>query len=61
MANERGRSGASLPLIRPTGSELKPHIAINGLRFDDAGRLWARTMRGNESLTIFDLFAADGR
>ena len=61
MGTERGRSGASPPLLRPPADDLKPHLAINGLRYDDSGRLWAKTMRGNESSTVFDLFAADGR
>jgi hypothetical protein len=55
-----GRSGPSAP-IRPPSEELKPHVSIDGLRFDDSGRLWARTMRGNESSTVFDLFAPDGK
>ena len=60
---ERGQRGSSAPTppIRPPSDELKPHITIDGLRFDDAGRLWARTMRGNERSTVFDLFAPDGR
>jgi hypothetical protein len=61
MASERGRSGGSPPLLRPRADELKPHVAINGLRYDDTGRLWVKTMRGNESSTVFDLFASDGR
>ena len=61
MNTERGRSGASPPVFRPPADDLKPHVAINGLRYDDSGRLWAKTMRGNESSTVFDLFAADGR
>jgi hypothetical protein len=31
------------------------------LAADDAGRLWARTMRGTESSTVFDVFATDGK
>jgi hypothetical protein len=57
---QRGGSGPAVP-IRPPSDELKPHVSIDGLRFDDAGRLWARTMRGNESSTVFDLFASDGK
>jgi hypothetical protein len=59
---ERNRSGpppAATP--RPAGDpELKPHIAIDGLRFDDEGRLWVRTMRGDESSTVFDVFTPAG-
>lgn len=57
---QRARSGPALP-VRPPSDELKPHIAIDGLRFDDTGHLWARTMRGNENTTVFDLFAPDGK
>jgi hypothetical protein len=63
VRSERGQrlgSGPAVP-IRPPSDELKPHVAIDGLRFDDSGRLWARTMRGNESSTVFDLFAPDGK
>ena len=60
--DERAQRGGSAPVvpIRPPSDELKPHISIDGVRFDDSGRLWARTMRGNESTTVFDLFAPDG-
>ena len=57
---QRGGSGPAVP-IRPPSDELKAHVSIDGLRFDDSGRLWARTMRGNESSTVFDLFASDGK
>jgi hypothetical protein len=57
---QRGGSGPAVP-IRPPSDELKPHITIDGLRFDDSGRLWAKTMRGNERTTVFDLFAGDGK
>ena len=56
--SQRGGSGPAVP-IRPPSDELKPHISIDGLRFDDQGRLWARTMRGNESSTVFDVFGSD--
>jgi hypothetical protein len=57
---QRGGSGPAVP-IRPPSDELKPHVMIDGLRFDDAGRLWTKTMRGNERATVFDLFASDGK
>ena len=62
VRSERGQRG-SVPAvpIRPPSDELKPHVTIDGLRYDDSGRLWARTMRGNESSTVFDLFAPDGK
>jgi hypothetical protein len=62
-ATERTQGGGSAPVlpVRPPAADLKPHISVDGLRFDDTGRLWAKTMRGNERSTVFDLFAADGR
>jgi len=61
-ASERGARPAPAVAPRPGGDpDLKPHVAIDGLRYDDSGRLWVRTMRGNEGVTIFDLFGANGR
>ena len=57
---QRGGSGPAVP-IRPPSDELKPHVMIDGLRFDDTGRLWAKTMRGNERTTVFDLFGREGK
>ncbi len=49
------------PTPRPSGApELKPHISIDGLQYDDAGRLWVRTMRGDHTVTVFDLFSPNG-
>jgi len=63
VRSERGQRGGSGPAVpmRPPSDELKPHVAIDGLRFDDTGRLWAKTMRGTESSTVFDVFAPDGK
>lgn len=62
VSAERGRSGSlgGAASRRPV-NELKPHLTINGLQFDDAGRLWAATPRGDHTLTVFDVFAAEGR
>ena len=63
VAAERGTppTGASPPRPRPAGDpDLKPHIAIDGMQFDDEGRLWVRTMRGDHNRTVFDLFAPGG-
>ncbi len=59
---ERGRTGPPPGVApRPGGDpDLKPHIMIDGLRYDDGGRLWVRTMRGDESVTVFDLFSPAG-
>jgi len=40
--------------------DLKPHASADALRYDDAGRLWVRTMRGTDKATVFDLFAPSG-
>ena len=57
---ERGRTGPPVsPGPRPGGDpDLKPHIGIDGLRYDDAGRLWVRTMRGDQSVTVLDVFSS---
>lgn len=39
---------------------LKAHIVVDGLRYDDAGQLWVHTMRGDETKTVFDVFAPSG-
>ena len=39
---------------------VKPHIILDGLRFDDTGRLWVLTMRGAGQTSVFDIFAASG-
>lgn len=48
------------PEIPPAERGLKPHIAVDGLRYDDAGHLWVRTMRGDETKSVFDVFAPSG-
>jgi hypothetical protein len=59
---ERGRSNVPPPILpRPGGgADFKPHIATNGLRYDGAGRLWVRTMRGDATSTVFDVFTPAG-
>jgi hypothetical protein len=61
-ASQGGAPGGAAPARpRPAGDpDLKPHIAIDGLRFDESGRLWVRTERGDASSTVFDLFSAEG-
>ena len=39
---------------------LKPHVMLDGLRFDDMGRLWVLTMRGTGQQSVFDIFAPTG-
>lgn len=63
VRSERGQRGGSsaAPPIRPPSDDLEPHVYIDGLRFDDTGRLWVKTMRGTGKSTVFDLFAPDGK
>jgi hypothetical protein len=61
MRSERSLGRGSPPLMRPSSTDLKPHFSIDGLRYDDSGRLWVKTMRGNESSTVLDVFAPDGK
>ena len=39
---------------------MKPFFPLDGLRYDDSGRLWVLTTRGGEQQTVFDLFAPAG-
>ena len=57
-----GRSPASGGGSARAGVDLsvKPHIIMDGLRFDDAGRLWVLTMRGVGQESVFDIFSASG-
>jgi hypothetical protein len=60
-ARRAGGSGARpVPVIPETERSLKPHATVDGLRYDPAGRLWVRTMRGDLASTVFDVFAANG-
>jgi hypothetical protein len=61
-SQERQHGGGSrsvLPKADPM--ELRPHAATDGLRYDDAGRLWVRTMRAIGSSTVFDVFGSNGQ
>jgi hypothetical protein len=56
-----GKSSSKAPVAQGTVNlSLKPHFAVDGLRYDGAGRLWARTMRGDDANTIFDVFSPAG-
>ena len=61
-AAEGKQSSGSKALMPSTASryEFKSHAATDGLRYDDAGRLWVRTMRGVGKSTVFDIFSASG-
>ena len=59
----RAAEGGSAAGARaPAGVDLavKPHVMLDGLRFDDSGRLWVLTMRGVGAQSVFDVFSAGG-
>lgn len=64
MSAEMKKSGhegkATPPAIPPAERGLKGHITVDGLRYDDGGRLWVHTMRGDETKTVFDVFSPSG-
>ena len=43
-----------------TDFTMKPFFPLDGLRYDDTGRLWVLTTRGAEQQTVFDIFAPAG-
>ena len=55
-AREARLPGLEVPAEREPIDPLKRHFYGSSLRYDDAGRLWLRTGRGNETVTIFDVF-----
>ena len=58
---ERKESGTSKSLLADEDRfAFKPHAATDGLRYDDSGRLWLRTMRGAGRTTVFDVFSPIG-
>jgi hypothetical protein len=60
-ALEQKKAGASKSILPTEHSiDLKPHASADGLRYDDAGRLWVRTMRATGNATVFDIFAPTG-
>ena len=59
-AAEGKQSNGPKPLMPASRYEFKSHAATDGLRYDDAGRLWVRTLRGAAKTTVFDIFAASG-
>ena len=57
----RQRAGATPSHPPPTTVRtLRPHALADALRYDPSGRLWVRTMRGDSTQTLFDLFAPTG-
>jgi hypothetical protein len=57
----QGKGEMVAPPTIPAGERgFKPHMTVDGLRYDDAGRLWVHTMRGDETKTVLDVFAAGG-
>ena len=60
-ARTRGGSGARpVPVFPESERSLKPHATVDAMRYDPQGRLWVRTMRGDRTNTVFDVFAANG-
>jgi len=60
-SQEQKQAGASKSLLSDDDRfQFKPHTGTDALRYDDAGRLWVRTMRGTTSTTVFDIFAPTG-
>jgi hypothetical protein len=57
---QRRASPSPLATANTSPAALKPHFAIDALRVDDRDRLWVRTLRGNESSTVLDVFTAQG-
>lgn len=55
------KAPASTPL-RSSGTDftMKPFYPLDGLRYDDAGRLWVLTTRGVDQHAVFDIFASTG-
>ena len=67
MSGGPERRGAEQSVARgvpPGGSNvdftMKPFFPLDGLRYDDLGRLWVLTTRGAEQQAIFDIFAPSG-
>ena len=60
-AQESKSSGGSKSLLADDERfRFKPHASADALRYDDAGRLWVRTLRGTDTSTVFDLFSGAG-
>jgi hypothetical protein len=61
LEKSTGKAPSGTPIAtEPVQLSLKPHFAVDGLRYDGAGRLWARTMRGDDAHTVFDVFSPSG-
>jgi sugar lactone lactonase YvrE len=58
---EQKHSGGSKSLLSDEDRFVfKPHASTDALRYDDAGRLWVRTLRGTGRTTVFDVFGPTG-
>ncbi|NKB90375.1 MAG: hypothetical protein GKS06_19380 [Acidobacteria bacterium] len=55
LANAEGGT-RTMPEVDP----LKRHFYVHALRYDDHGRLWVLTRRGNENHSIFDIYSPTG-
>jgi hypothetical protein len=56
------QSASKAPARSSSGPDLtmKPFFPLDGLRYDDSGRLWVLTTRGVDQESVFDLFAPGG-
>ena len=59
---EQGASKAPAATSSPPSIDIsmKPFFPLDGLRYDDLGRLWVLTTRGAEQQAVFDIFAPTG-
>jgi len=58
---EQKQSGGSKSILSDEDRFVfKPHASTDALRYDDAGRLWVRTLRGTGRTTVFDVFGPTG-
>jgi hypothetical protein len=55
-SDPEARGGTPAPAVSP----FKAHFSMGGFRFDDLGRLWVRTNRGDGRRTLFDVFGTRG-
>ena len=61
-SQEKAQPGASRSVLpTPDPLEFRPHAATDGIRYDDTGRLWVKTMRAIGQTAIFDLFSPTGQ
>ena len=61
-SQEKAQPGASRSVLpAPDPLEFRLHASTDGIRYDDTGRLWVKTMRAIGQTTIFDVFSPTGQ